>query len=338
MTDNKIFVSNFYFVDLLHKVPFPILFWSCLIIAINFFSSYRVFLGIEPVSTMDYLRFYIGNTICSILSVILIILSYNKSILAVNCWVAKNRFINEGINSERELRLSQNIFFKHPLFIVIIIVLARIALAQIFISNTVVLGDIIIDTICIFSISSLVVTLICINFYLYTVASIGIKVEYFFEIRSKYKELEPIITFNTIIVGIYLIIFCFLVAIWSYQYKLYTIGIIINFLIIMTIFAIFILGLVGIHHGIANTKANMADKAKSYLDKFTSRCTPLFESNEISFHELSPAIITLNYFINTYKCIEDINEWIFDIGSIAKIFFLSIVPTTISLFNIVRHV
>jgi hypothetical protein len=218
--------------------------------------------------------------------------------LNVRNWANENSFINENIKLENELSLSNNIFFRYQLPIVIFIVVLRLALAHIIIHDTIILGNIIIDTISIFLITSFVITSIGSILYLYKLASKGIKIEYSFDIRTRYKKLEDILTFNTIIISVYLIIFGILVIIWSHQTKQYTIGIIVDILIIITIFFVFILGLVGIRYGISNTKAYMEGKAKNNLDRFASKAAPLLESREASFHEMAQAIATLTYFEN----------------------------------------
>ncbi|MGV8126406.1 MAG: hypothetical protein ACP5PV_04240 [Methanothrix sp.] len=317
----------------LSKIPFPEVTLTLIILAVNIISAYPIFLRVETVPMLDYARFYLGNTIFSILSLLFMMRIYKRTIPVVDKWYQDINIKNQDDHFTRKIGLIKTIFFaKYQFFIVIIIIITRIAIAPIFIRETTILGDVIIDTICIFFMSSFMVTSIGCILYLYFFASQGIILKHQFEIRPAYKTLESTVVFNTLIVGIFLMFYCLMVAIWAYYYQYFNVGLLVDGLIMIVVLSIFILGLAGIRRGIAGTKANMIENIKRDLDIVDSRYHSI-KLDEVSFHDLAPVISSMEGLSNKCRDINDTNEWIFDIGSAAKVLIVSVLPAIISLLN-----
>ncbi len=116
------------------------------------------------------------------------------------------------------------------------------------------LGGIVNDTITQFLIASLILSSVGIIICIYITSSFGIETKYLFEIKIAYEYLYSNIVKNTFIIGIELGVFCSAVLIWAHVCSYEELGISCDILIISSIPAIFLIGVVGIRNGITSSK------------------------------------------------------------------------------------
>lgn len=218
-------------------------------------------------------------------------------------------------------------------------VIVRRTVTYFFIPKIAILGNIVIDTIAIFLILSFFLTSIGVTFCLYITGSNGVKLKYPFEIREAYRDLASLVVRNTLIVGIFLALFGSAVVVWAYQYEQYILGAIVDALIIIDIFIIFVMGIAGIQRGITMSKLNMLSKIRLEMEKLTPIYASLMESmNNASLSKLYVVILILEGLSKRCKDVEEINEWMFDIGSVIKIVFMSIATLIISALRVILKI
>lgn len=121
------------------------------------------------------------------------------------------------------------------------------------------------------------------------------------------------------------------VVVWAYQTEQYTLGAIIDAVIITGIFIVFFVGTAGIRGGISMSKQNMLSEIELEMEKFQQVYANLMDSmKSASLNKLYEVIMILESFSKRYKNIEEVNEWIFDVGSLIKIILMSIATFIIS--------
>jgi len=332
--------SEYYLIKIFYKAPFPMFTWPFLITVINFISSYKVILGLEHVARIEYIRFYLGNTFFSILALLFIVIIYEQNVANINKWIKENDIFGGKDDVINKLNTIHNYFFGRFQFLMAGTgVIARRTIAYFLIPKIAILGNIVIDTIAIFLILSFFLTSIGIIFCLYIAGSNGVKVKYPFEIRERYRDLASLAVRNTLIVGIYLALFGSAVVVWAYQYEQYILGAIVDALIIIGIFIVFVIGIAGIQQGIAMSKQNMLSKIKLEMEKLTPIYASLMESkNNASLSKLYEVILILEGLSRRCKDVEEINEWMFDIGSVIKIVLMSITTLIISALRLILKI
>jgi len=329
--------SEYYLYKIFRKMPSPMLTWPILIVVINILSSYKIFLGEEYVNTAEFMQYYIGNTLFSILAFWLIVLIYKHNMTSINNWLNKNEILGGRSEAVNKLNLMHNYLFGKLQFLLIgaAIVIRRLIL---YFSGFEMLpnGIIIIDSIVAFLILSLIITSVGVIICLYVTGSNGIKVNYPFEIRNAYKDIASAVVTNTLMVGIFSAIYCSAVVFWAYQSERYMLGLIANIFFAISIILIFIVGIMGIQQGIAKSKQSILSKIKRELEKFQPSYVDLVDSmDDVSLSKHLTIISIVEGISNKYKEVEGTNEWMFDIGSVIKVALMSMMSFIISTFRII---
>jgi len=305
--------SEYFLIKILRKFIFIRLFIIIYVIASIIISR------IEHPSSIEIIRFYLGNFIFSIFAMWLSVKLYEQNTTTVNKWFERNDFLNSKDEVINKLNRIHNFFFGRCQFViiasVIVVILRRIVISLLFLQKET--GNIVIDTIAIFLIVSLLFTSIGVIYCLYNVSLNGIKVKYLYEISNEYRGLASVANKAIIIVGLYLAFFGSAIVVWAYQYNTKEWSYIINILFLIGIFIVFYSVSAGIRHGIAMSKQAILSEIKHEIGEVLPIYYSLIEfknrasQSERSLSRLFKVTLILEFLSKSGKDIEGMNEWMF---------------------------
>jgi len=179
----------------------------------------------------------------------------------------------------------------------------------------------------------------CVISCLYITGSNGVKVKYPFDIRNAYRRLASLAVKNTVIVSVYWALYSSAIAVWAYQSKQYILGVIYGVMIITSIFIILVIGITGIRQGIAMSKQAMLSTIKIEMDTIQPIYTSLIDSkNATSLRKLYNMFLIQEVLLKRGKNIEEINEWMFDMGSVIKVVLTSIFSLIIPAVRVILNI
>jgi len=219
--------SEYYLVRIFRKLPFPFFTWPFLLTIINLIANYKVILGFERVAGIEYIRFYVGNTIFSIIALLLIVIIYEKNVTGINKWIRENDILGEKSDVITELnKIHKYLFGWYQFLVVVAFVVIRRVLAYFLLQESMIpevgvrisIATFVFDVIVVFLVLSLFLTSIGVILCLYITGSNGVKATYSFEIRNAYKDLVSLAVVNVVVIGMYLALYGSAVVVWAYQY------------------------------------------------------------------------------------------------------------------------
>ncbi|MCE8424149.1 MAG: hypothetical protein J5U17_00045 [Candidatus Methanoperedens sp.] len=315
---------EYYFVKIFHKIPIPFFTWPALILFFYLIASNNIILGFGHKIDFEYIRFYLGNTFFSIIAIVFIVIIYEKNIREINKWVEENDISVQKSDVVNKLNTIHKYFFGWNQFLITVSgVLVRKGIIYFLkLQNDYTLGKVIIDTITIFLIISLLLTALGVILCVYTTGSNGIKAKYPFEVQNAYKDLVSLSRRNAVMIGIYLALYCSSVFGWAYQHEQIVLGVIIDVLILISIFIAFIIEIAGIKNGIAESKKIMLSEIKREMGKVQPLYTSLIDSMNKDLpipNKFNEIDLILENLSNKGKSIGEINEWMIDVESVIKI-------------------
>jgi len=209
--------------------------------------------------------FFVGNTIFSATSLLIIIKSYKMNMHLVNGWTKKYKNISLERIDINYLNKIHFIMFGYPqIFIIFTIIIARRIVCYFWQIPTIgyqfqvpeTIGSLIIDTLTIFLVLFIIISFVGYTLFIYVIACKGLKVKSSFKIRIVYKDLFSLAVMNAVYLGIFSTIYGICVLVWGVKHSLLGIGFFINLLIVLPILVSFLLGIYGIQVGMEKTKKN----------------------------------------------------------------------------------
>jgi hypothetical protein len=314
---------EYYFIKLFHKIPIPFFSLSALILFIYLIANINIILGSRQVN-FEFIRFYLGNPFFSIVAIIFIVMIYEKNIREINKWIEENDFLVQKSDVVNKLNTIHKYFFGWNQFLIVVfgVVVRKVIIISLQLQDEYTLGKVVIDTITLFLIFSLLLTALGVILCLYTTGSNGIKAKYPFEVKNAYKYLVSLSRWNAIMIGLYFALYCSSVFGWAYLHEQIALGVILDVLILTSIFIVFFIEIAGIQDGIAESKRTMLSEIKLKMEKVQPLYNSLIDSMNKDLpipNKFNEIDLILENLSNKGKSVGEINEWMIDVESLIKI-------------------
>lgn len=309
--------NQYYLVRFFYRLPYPFLAWPILILITNLFLYY-------------FQKVIVGNIFLSIISLLFIILIYEKNdLFMVN--FKENNCLEQNTDLRNKINKLNRIFFGKIQFIAVLLAIAMRGLVQIYLFPDIFIDEYLLnDTITMFLILSLIFTFIGITLNLYTVTSIGVYAKYPFEIYCAYIDSYYQIIINTIFMGAILTVFGLGVLLWGSAVDQLELGSLITIPILLLIILNFFIGILGIRNGISKSKKLLLLDLLKEINIIKNQYNNLASKSTIESLSIQSQLNTLlSSLMSRGKEIEQIKEWFFDFWSFLSIFIAPILYTII---------
>lgn len=256
--------SEYFLIKVFRKVPFARIAFMIILFYIAIYIAAKYILGIEHPSSIEILRFYLGNSLFSIGAMWCSVKVYEQSVNTIDEWINENDILVSKNDIINKLNRVHNFFYGRYQVVIVGsitgVIIRRLVIYFWNMQDST--GNIIIDTITIFLILLLLLVSIDALYCVYAVGLNGIKVKYPFEISNAYRGLASVARTNTIIVSLYLAFYGYAVVFWAYQYNTKVWSYLINILFLVGIIIVFYIVNSGIRHGIAMSKQAILSEIK----------------------------------------------------------------------------